>query len=236
MLMIAGNANALQFGKATVTSSLNEPLQAKFKIDQLTAGQREQLKIRKASLKAYKRFNFKRKSIVGQIALKTNHHKPRSVVVHLRSDKPVTTSGISFLVEAKTKNGRYFHRYDLLLNPSEQNTNGGQVAIADNSATASGEYTTQPDKSQPKQADGQHKHGNYGPVKKDMTLWRIAKKLKPKGTTTPQMALALYRASPKAFDGGINGLEAGTYLKVPDDKKVHAIDAAKAKRKLEGNT
>lgn len=61
------------------------------------------------------------------------------------------------------------------------------------------------------------------------TLFRIANRTRPPGTSLYQMVLALYRANPGAFLGGnINQLEVGQVLKVPGPELVHAVEAAQA--------
>ncbi|GEM_PF-5815481 len=250
-VLVAGSAQALQFEKATVESSLNAPLKARFSIGHLTPTQRKTLKVHKAPKSDYHRFNFKRKLVVGQIQLKTKLGGGNGpVVVHLSTDQPIHSSVVSFLAEATTKNGKYFHRYDLLINPKQHSASKSRSSSspgANKSAQShpseqhsggtsqSGQIKVSRDKQYPGPGKPR-RHQDYGPVKKGQTLWSIANKLKPSGTTTPQMAVALYRATPKAFNGGINGLETGAHLTVPYAKNVRAINKTKAKRELEGGS
>lgn len=62
------------------------------------------------------------------------------------------------------------------------------------------------------------------------TLWAVAKRLKPweQGASTEQMAWALFRANPQAFDGTPGRIKRGVTLKVPDMAFVKAVPRADA--------
>lgn len=253
LVLVATGAQALQFDGATVTSRLNEPLDARFTISHLASTQARSLEIRKARPRDYQLFGFDRQLVVGRIELNTETEGSGSegggpVVVHLSTNKPITTSMISFLVEADTGNGRYFHRYDLLINPPQGRTASSQTSYSSRN-TGAGNHSdygeTHPgrssaiiqrgqiDISQNEQYPGpgeQRKHENYGPVEAGQTLRSIAGVLKPEGATTAQMAVALYRATPRSFEGGIDGLEEGAFLTVPYDVNVLAVDPQAAEQ------
>ena len=58
--------------------------------------------------------------------------------------------------------------------------------------------------------------GNYGPVARGETLWRIASRLRPEGVSVQQMMQALYQENPRAFSKpGLDYLMAGVTLQVP---------------------
>lgn len=258
-----GTANALQFEKAEVNSNLNAPLDASFEVGHLSSDQRQTLQVRKAPKDAYQRFDLERQAIVGQIELETGDTGSGPVTVHLSSEKPITRSVVSILAEVNTENGRYFHRYDLLINPARNADQKDQAEVGDevsakppvadgdtSSKTTNadmadqnkepsttrkrGHIDVEPVEQYPG-SDEPREHDNYGPIQEGETLWSIAEQLKPDNTTTPQMAVALYRATPKAFEGGISGLESGSYLTVPYAQNVRSINAAKARRKLQGS-
>jgi FimV-like protein len=69
---------------------------------------------------------------------------------------------------------------------------------------------------------------SYGPVGNE-TLWAVATKVNAgRSTTTAQMAWALYRANPQAFDGSPNKIRTNAVLKVPGPAFVAEIPAAQA--------
>jgi len=73
-----------------------------------------------------------------------------------------------------------------------------------------------------------HAQDSYGPVANE-TLWAVATKVNAgRSTTTAQMAWALYRANPQAFDGSPNKIRTNAVLKVPSAAFVAEIPAAQA--------
>lgn len=70
----------------------------------------------------------------------------------------------------------------------------------------------------------------YGPVKPGETLWSIATRVRGSNTglSMDQVLLSLYTSNPRAFDGGLNGLNRGAMLSIPAAADMSAIDAADA--------
>ncbi|NNG12548.1 MAG: LysM peptidoglycan-binding domain-containing protein, partial [Halobacteria archaeon] len=70
----------------------------------------------------------------------------------------------------------------------------------------------------------------YGPVRRNETLWDISKRLRPgSDISVQQMMLALQRANPEAFiDNNINNLRAGSVLRVPDRDELLSLSRADA--------
>jgi pilus assembly protein FimV len=75
---------------------------------------------------------------------------------------------------------------------------------------------------------------HYGPVKRHQTLWSIAEEIRPVGygITMDQMLMALYKANPGAFKGGINSLRTDSKLHIPDVESIRAIDAGRAHKQV----
>ncbi len=71
--------------------------------------------------------------------------------------------------------------------------------------------------------------GDSYAVQKGDTLWSIAERSRGgSGLSNNQMMLALYRANPEAFLGNINGLKAGSVLRIPPAAEVSAPEVAAA--------
>lgn len=65
-------------------------------------------------------------------------------------------------------------------------------------------------------AEGQLQNGRYGPVASGESLWAIAERTRPTGTSTPQMMQSILRANPQAFiRGNPDTLMRGVYLDIP---------------------
>ena len=67
----------------------------------------------------------------------------------------------------------------------------------------------------------------YGPIGPKETLWAAAKSLAPesRGATTAQMAWALYRANPQAFNGAPGRIKPGAMLTIPDTATIRSVDS-----------
>mgnify|MGYP000963439449 FL=1 len=81
----------------------------------------------------------------------------------------------------------------------------------------------------------QYKAGDrYGPVEPGERLWNIALKLNPDpGITPEQMIKALHKANPKAFSkAGVDGLIAGSTLRVPTLREIADFSGSAAARRL----
>jgi FimV-like protein len=77
---------------------------------------------------------------------------------------------------------------------------------------------------------------SYGPVGRE-TLWSIAQKVNAgRSGTTAQMAWALYRANPGAFDGSPNKIRPNASLKIPNAAFVNEVPAAQAYAYLTGKS
>ncbi len=77
---------------------------------------------------------------------------------------------------------------------------------------------------------------SYGPTGNE-TLWSIAKKVNEgRPGSTAQMAWALYRANPQAFEGSPNKVRRGATLKIPDVAFVNEVPAAQAYAYLTGKS
>lgn len=73
---------------------------------------------------------------------------------------------------------------------------------------------------------------NYGPTRRDETLWSIASGLRPDDSVSVyQMMMALLKANPHAFYGNnVNTLKAGYVLRVPEKSVVAAVNEQEAVR------
>ena len=72
----------------------------------------------------------------------------------------------------------------------------------------------------------------YGPVRRNETLWDIAKRVRPDSDISmQQMMIALLRANPEAFTANnINNLKAGATLQIPQRDEILSLDKRAAIR------
>jgi len=69
----------------------------------------------------------------------------------------------------------------------------------------------------------------YGPVRRNETLWKIASRSRSSKVSVQQMMLAILRYNPQAFiDDNINLLKRGVVLRIPDSDEARSLTAREA--------
>ncbi|MDQ7016987.1 MAG: FimV/HubP family polar landmark protein, partial [Gammaproteobacteria bacterium] len=70
---------------------------------------------------------------------------------------------------------------------------------------------------------------DYGPVRRNETLWKIASRSRSSNVSVQQMMLAILRYNPHAFiDDNINLLKRGVVLRIPDADEARSLTAREA--------
>ena len=142
-------------------------------------------------------------------------------LVRVRSDRPINETFVDFPLQMTWPGGSLVKQYTLLLDPPTR-VRPARTTRPRTQATA------RPSQAAPA-PDSTSGPVTYGPVRPGETLWPIAKRFKPSGVTTRQMAMALLRANPSAFiDGNVNRLRAGAILTIPSTAFVEELDAGTA--------
>lgn len=235
----APNASALEFGRISLDSHLNQPLAATVRLSSLTASDKASLDVHIASPALFKRFGIERSSEVDNLDVTTTagQHSGQ-VVVNISTRRPVREPFVDFLLEASTSNGSGLREYTVLLNPEGAATgnNAAQTTSpADGQATRAG-HSQAPTRSSAQTAGATRGSGagdsSYGPIRQGDTLSGIAAALRPPGVTTAQMTVALFNANPQAFAGGIDKLIRGARLNVPTAEDARAISSDNIRAQL----
>lgn len=251
-----GFSYAIGLGDIKPYSGLNQPLNANIELLSTQAQKVDQIKVRLASADVFKRIGIERPDYLKSLrfSAKMQNGKP---IISVTSSQPVNEPFVNFLLEVSWPQGQLLKEYTILLDPpvliqggnAENNTASvraePQVTGVVNRPTPIAEAPT------PLDALGKLPPavGSVGsraivarnePVKPKTTKYRvrsgdtlssIAKRVKPRGITSDQMMLALFRANPNAFrKGNINYLNAGAVLNVPNVAQAQSSTHAEAKR------
>ena len=144
---------------------------------------------------------------------------------------------LDFLVEVRWPNGRLLREYTVLL---DLPVFSGPSSSAKNQATAPGSQTSTRTETAPSSAPTARAAApaprEYGSnardeplsgeeylVQKDDTLWKIAERARPSGSTVHQTMLDIQRLNPQAFiNNNINRLKAGYVLRLPTASEITA--------------
>ena len=225
---ISGIVQAVTLGQARVNSFLNQPLDAEIAVIGLADGQHQDLRLRIANQEHFDRLGISYQRFLSGLSFDVVQSGGQWIV-RARSSKPISETFIDFPLQMTWPGGQMIKQYTLLLDPPRR------IQPARTARAARTAQTAPP--VQQRRAPTTPGPQSYGPVQRGETLWPIAQKLKPRGITTQQMAMALLRANPQAFiDGNVNKLRAGVTLAVPPRDFIEQMDAVTARAEFTAQT
>nr|WP_301288377.1 FimV/HubP family polar landmark protein [Natronospira proteinivora] len=174
--------------------------------------------------------------------------------IQVSTEDPIREPFVSFLVEARWASGRLLREYTLLLDPPTFGP--GEAAETERPVSdpdprqeeerAEREPVSEPREEEPRpdsepaapdrQRDALRAErelgGQYGPIRRNETLWNIADRLRPEGVSINQMMIALFEANPGAFEGNINRMRQGAVLRVPERADLGQVTASHANQEV----
>ncbi len=251
----ASSVSALGLGDLTLDSFLNEPLDAKINLLNTEGLSDHQIRIRLATVDDFNRMGVDRAYFLTSISFEIEVDGSGHGTIVVTSDGPVLEPYLDFIIEARWPTGRLLREYTILVDPpvfdATQVTTISATEIssrADHETEAKKKSQTQSSSGtkvglgQSKLAPGQMPRRDFGAdaseaplpgdrymIRRDETLWGIAKRAKPDGTSINQTMLDIQRLNPKAFIGGnINRIKAGYIIYLPAASDISSDDAASA--------
>lgn len=241
-LIVPLGAHALGLGEARVESFLNQPLDVRMRLLDVSDDDLDSLTVTPASPEDFERLGLMSNSLALGIQIEVD----RSVsppVVRVTSASAVSDPVVQLLLDARWGSGRMLREYTLFLDPPttaveppapapaqpvQQREPTAERDAADSEAAASARpaEATRPQQARPVANSGTRR---YGPVASGDTLWSIARANLPVGVTMNQMMIAIVELNPNAFrEGNINQLLSGAELQLPDGEQVRGPDPATA--------
>lgn len=242
-LVLPAGAWALGLGEARVESFLNQPLDVRMRLLDVSDDALDSLTVTPASPEDFERLGLMSSSLALGIQIEVD----RSVsppIVRVTSARPVSDPVVQLLVDARWASGRMLREYTLFLDPPtivveppaparpaqqaeptvDRQTDRETEAPA-RPSEAPRARESRPQQSRPVAASGSRR---YGPVASGDTLWAIARANLPAGDISMnQMMIAIVELNPNAFrDRNINQLLRGAELQLPDAEQVRALDEA----------
>ncbi len=253
-------ASALGIGEIRTQSSLNQILRAEIPLVLSGNDRLENIRIRLASPEAFQQAGVERQHGLTQLRFKPLARSDGRHVIQVSSRDAITDPFLDFLVEVESPQGTVLREFTLLLDPSRGGTSRGQPPDipaypsrpayddepAPRSRAASAPYPEPAPEPPPRDADAgaspsrpvalgpeQLSGRTYGPVGRRENLIDVANRVERPAQITPeQMALGLYLANPRAFTRNINGLRAGSLLRIPNDTYLNSISQEEAQAAL----
>lgn len=238
-------AYPLGLGELQVRSALSQPLDADIALVGTSDSQLDELKVSIPPVAAFESAGLRRLAVIDriQVTLMPNHGHP---YIHLSTKEGVRQPFLDILLRVESGTGALTREFTAFLNPpgfrdaptvAASETHVAQSATVPahtEPAPARIDPRPAPPPSGPSMAEGGNDRGlpaTYGPVRRNQTLWSIARSLHPgnHGVTMDQMVMGIYSHNPDAFGGSINDLLAGSVLNIPSVPVVAAIDSGQAR-------
>jgi pilus assembly protein FimV len=249
---------ALGLGELKLESFLNEPLTAS--VDLLNTGglHEDQIRVRLATSDDFEKLGIDRAYFLTSIKFKISIDDQGHGKIILTSEDPVLEPYLDFLIEARWPSGRLLREYTVLVDPPAFNAEAPIVSASERTREVDGDDTSGKKKSvahssgsQVTIAESQLPAGdmpkrNYGSnasqapisgdkymIRRDDTLWQIAQRAKPDGTSVHQTMLDIQRLNPNAFIGGnINRIKAGYIVYLPSSGEISSDDFESAREEV----
>jgi pilus assembly protein FimV len=234
---------AIGLGDIEIQSMLNQPLDAVIQLTSASKQELDELKVAIAPRESFQKMGIPRTAILDDIKFSVEQPPGRLPVIRVTTKQPVRDPFLDFLIEASWSKGHLLRQYTLLVDPPVTMPAAPPVQRAPvrQAPSPSPEVRQAPSPARvPVAAPVMASHvpaasadvDKYGPVKRNETLWDIAKRLRPDSDISmQQMMIALLRANPDAFTANnINNLKAGATLQIPRRDEILAMDKAAAIR------
>ena len=234
LILMPGLAAAFGLGHLELQSHFNEPLRAEIQLLDTEGLDVGQLNIGLAPRVDFERAEVERSDFLGNLKFDSLLAGDGSGRVLVTSQQPVRERYLNFLVDARWPSGRVVRMYTLLLDSAGSGSSGvGNGAGYEEPVPAprQAEAVEPPPESQqasipesleePLEAEYQYQPEALAPgdsylVKRDETLWSIARRVRLQGSTIPQTMMHIQRLNPQAFiDADINWMMAGYTLRLP---------------------
>ncbi|MET0106100.1 MAG: FimV/HubP family polar landmark protein [Sedimenticola sp.] len=235
------SVNALGLGEIKLNSALNQYLDADIKLLSVNTDSLPDLRVSLASPEAFKRAGIERPFILSKLKFKPVARPDGRIVVHVSSRDPIREPFLNFLVEVNWPKGKMVREYTLLLDPPVT-LDRRPAPVAAPRATVTAPPVTAPrpatDRSVVSGTDVAWAASEpaaaadeYGPTKRNDTLWGIAEQVRHDGASMQQTMIALFRANPQAFiNENINNLKIGQIIRVPKRDEVMALSRREAQQ------
>lgn len=196
------SVHAADLGGLKILSAAGDPLRAEIAVTALTPQEASTLKAAVAPRDVYRQTRLEYAEALSQLKLSVEDRPGGRKVVVVTSAAPLDVHVLDLLVELTWNMGRFIRQYTFILD-----TPAPRALAPESGVPASGSIAVNP--------------GD--------TLYGIAGRLQPEGTSVLQVMAALFHANPQAFiQGNMNLLRAGASLAAPTAEAIAAIDPAEA--------
>ena len=238
-ITVSSNVVAMGLGAIDMQSGLNQPMNAVINLTSASGTDLSDIKVSIASKEAHDRTGLSKNRILSDFSFTVERDNRGNTFIRVTSTDTVHEPFIEFLLELQWPNGRLLREYTVLVDPpvmmpATPATPVAPVRRAPAPVAQAPVRQSRPTSSRPVTAPvrtaAAPSASSYGPVRRNETLWDIAKRTRPgNDISVDQMMHALLRENPRAFvNNNINRLKAGATLNIPDRNTIAAITASEA--------
>jgi len=238
-ITVSSNVYAMGLGAIDMQSGLNQPMNAVINLTSASGTDLSDIKVSIASKEAHDRTGLSKNRILSDFSFTVERDNRGNTFIRVTSTDTVHEPFIEFLLELQWPNGRLLREYTVLVDPpvmmpATPATPVAPVRRAPAPVAQAPVHQSRPTSSRPVTAPvrtaAAPSANSYGPVRRNETLWDIAKRTRPgNDISVDQMMHALLRENPRAFvNNNINRLKAGATLNIPDRNTIAAITASEA--------
>lgn len=224
-------ANSLGLGDIKPKSGLNQQFQADIELLSIRDEELGDIRVSLASEEVFAKAGVNRPYFLSQLKFKPVRLPNGKGIIRVTSGEPVREPFLNFLIELNWPKGRLFREFTVLLDPPatlQRKPAPVQAATTTREIRTTGKA---PSDNAVRSADvGNGGIAEYGPTRRNDTLWKIASEVRHSGTSVEQMMMAMFQANPQAFiKNNINNLKVGEILRVPERETVLAMTDREAR-------
>lgn len=242
-VMTSTSAYSLGIGDIKLRSALNENLNAEIALFATEGESSSNIQVKLASPAKFDQAGIPWSYFLSKIRFVSTTKPDGSMVVTLTSSEALKEPFLNFLLEVSWPKGIQYREYTVLVDPPASYKQKELPVVTTTRApmpvfVTPERYRNSTQASRPAAVDYQPSIpaapaepmvDEYGPVRKNDTLWKIANKVRPAGVSTAQMAIALYENNPEAFASpNLNTLLTGQTLHVPERQEIEKLSPKKA--------
>ena len=218
---------SLGLGDIKTKSGLNQQFQADIELLSVKNEEMGDIRVSLASAEVFEKAGVNRPFFLSQLKFTTIRLPNGKGVIRVTSSEVVREPFLNFLVELNWPKGRVFREFTVLLDPPVTLQRRPSPVQA---ATTTGKGRASPVRVGSSANVGSSGASEYGPTRRNDTLWKIATEVRHSGASIEQMMMAMFKANPQAFiKRNINNLKVGEILRVPDRDAVLAMTAREAR-------
>ncbi len=230
-LLAPVSAFPLGIGDIKLHSALNQNLDAEIALF-VSAGENiSDIKVKLAPPEKFDEAGVPWNYFLSKIKFETIKAADGSAIIKVSSNEALREPFLDFLVEVSWDKGNLYREFTVLVDPPVAYTQAVipvvkkpdefvEVKPAKNTTVAKAKTKTSK-----KIESVAFSKGEYGPTKRNDSLWKVAEKTNTySDVTRAQMMMAIFKANPGAFfKDNVNALEAGKTLKIPEKEVILSL-------------